>query len=94
MVTFVALHWRTQEDVERGMEVFEANSEKFKKAKGFVSRQVLRSRSDPYKITTVTTFETMEDYESFFKIDPNRLNKQRSPEDPAELDIYDLVSSV
>ncbi len=94
MVTLVAVHYYKGERLERGMKSFSANDERTKAAKGFVSRQVLRSKNDPTKIATVTTFETMEDYEALFNIDPKRYNRSRTPEDPVELDIYEVISSI
>ncbi len=90
MVTLVAVHWVKPEDIDSRMELFLANSKK--KAKGLISRQVLRSKSDPNKITTVTNFETMKDFENFFHIDPKRLNRGRTKEDPTDLDIYEDIS--
>lgn len=98
MVTLVALHWMTREQLKKGLEAFEQNSERAKTAKGFVSRLVLRSRSDPNKYTTVTTWETWEDYERF-QNDPNRAVAHRDPKAPPlfvklERDVYDVVSDV
>ncbi len=97
MVTLIAEHWATPESVERGMEAFNRNTEQLRNTKGFVSRQVLRSRTDPYKYTTVTTFETLEDYETFMKgIEQRRA--QRDPNAPKlflgeKLEGYDILTS-
>ncbi len=98
MVTLVAEHWGTPESAEKGIEAFKSNTEKLKNNKGFVSRQVLRSRTDPYKYTTVTTFETLEDYESFMSGIMQR-RSQRDPKAPTvfigeKLEGYDVVASV
>ena len=53
--------------VEKGLEAFRRNSERLKGTEGFVSRSVLRSRVDPYKLTTVTTFATVEAYNEFMR---------------------------
>lgn len=90
MVTLVAIHWVKPEDFEDRMKLFKANSKK--KAKGLISRQILQSKNDPHKITTVTNFETMQDFENFFHIDPKRLNRGRTKEDPTDLDIYEDIT--
>ena len=90
MVTLVAIHWLEPGDPKGQMEAFLRNSKR--QAKGLLSRQILRSRNDPNKITTVTVFETYDDYESFFHIDPKRLDRPRTPDDPTELDVYDDIT--
>ncbi len=90
MVSLVAIHWLAPGDPKGQMEAFLRNSKK--QAKGLVSRQILRSRNDPNKITTVTNFETYEDYKAFFNIDPKRLDRPRTPDDPTELDVYDDIT--
>ncbi len=92
MVTLVALHWMDPEQKEGGLEAFRSNTERAKKARGFVSRLVLKSTSDPKLYTTVTTWETMEDYENF-QNDPNR--PRRDPNAPPlfaklERDVYEV----
>ena len=67
MVTLIAEHWGDAAAMEEGIEAFKKNSERLRETKGLVSRSVLRSQVDPYKITTVTTFATQEDYEAFVK---------------------------
>ena len=67
MITSIAEHWGTPESGDKGMEAFKRNTERLKKTEGVVSRQVLRSLTDPGKYTTVTTFKTKEDYEEFVK---------------------------
>jgi len=96
MVTLVALHWMTSEQMKRGFEAFKSNTERSKKAKGFVSRLILKSTSDPEKYTTVTTWESMEDYENF-QNDPNRPVAHRDPNAPPlfaklERDVYEVVT--
>ena len=100
MVSLVALHWMTTpEQMERGFGAFRANSERAKTAKGFVSRVILKSTSDPAKYTTVTTWETMEDYESFQKAGAAARPAQRDPNAPSmfeklERDVYEVVTDL
>lgn len=67
MITLIAEQWGDPSVVEKGREVFRQNSERLKRAEGFVSRSVLRSRLDPYKLTTLTTFATVEAYHEFMR---------------------------
>ena len=90
MVSLVAIHWLEPGDPKGQMEAFLQNSKR--QAKGIISRQILRSRNDPNKITTVSTFESFEDYENFFHIDPKRLDRPRTTDDPTELDVYDDIT--
>ena len=67
MITLIAEHWGDASVIEKGMEAFRRNSERLKGTEGFISRSVLRSRVDPYKLTTVTTFATVEAYNEFMR---------------------------
>ena len=78
MVTLIADHWLKAENAERGGDIFSKNTERLKSGKGFVSRLVIRSLEDPTKITTVTTWETREDYDAFMK----ELEEGRRKRDP------------
>ncbi|MFQ5872227.1 MAG: antibiotic biosynthesis monooxygenase family protein [Dehalococcoidia bacterium] len=78
MITLVAEHWITPEFMDGAMKVFRDNTEKPKEGGGFVSRLVLKSLSDPSKITTVTTWKTEEEYQKFMAA----LEKGRAQQDP------------
>ena len=78
MVTLVAEHWIKPEFMDGSMKVFRDNTEKLRKGGSIVSRLVLRSMSDPSKITTVTTWKEKEDYQKFMA----ELEKSRAQQDP------------
>ena len=89
MVTLVALHWMGATKQKEGLKAFKDNSDRAKKAKGFVSRLILKSTTNPSLWTTVTTWETMDDYNNF-QNDPNRPKHDPSKPlfDKLERDVY------
>lgn len=78
MVTLVAEHWVEAKSVDQAIEVFRQYTERLKQGKDLVSRLVLRSMSDPTKITTITTWKTAEAYQEFMA----QLEKARAQQDP------------
>ncbi len=95
MITLVALHWMGPDKKERGMGAFRSNTERAKSAKGFVSRLALKSTTDPELWTTVTTWESMDDYNNF-QNDPNRPKPDPNiPHfDKLERDVYEVDESL
>ena len=67
MITLIAEHWSDPDGIERGTDAIKNNTQNLKNTKGLISRMVLKSEIDPYKITTVTTFADRESYENFVK---------------------------
>ena len=65
MVTMITLHYLAKENREQAMELLKKNTELAENAKGLISRQVFISINDPLKGYSVTSWETMEDLESF-----------------------------
>lgn len=78
MVTLVAEHWFKPESVDRAIETFRQYSERLSEGDSFASRLVLRSMSDPTKITTITTWETEDAYHKFMA----ELAKTQASRDP------------
>ena len=99
MITLIAEHWGDAGSIDRGMEAFKKNSENLKATKGLVSRMVLKSDVDPYKITTVTTFASREDYEAFVN-SVNERNAERAREGRPplfkgeKLEGYEVLASI
>ena len=95
MITLVALHWMGPDKKERGLGAFRSNTDRARKARGFVSRLALESTTDPTLWTTVTTWETMEDYNDF-QNDPNRPKPDPSNPhfDKLERDVYEVDESL
>jgi len=71
MVTMITLHLIAKENREQAMALLKKNTALAKKAKGFVSRQVLFSVNDPLKGYSITTWKTREDMEAF-RVNPER----------------------
>src|SRR5207253_7138874 len=67
MITRIALHVLSAENKDRAIALLDRNTEAIRKAKGFVSRDVYFSRTDPMTNYCVTTFETQEDWDNYFK---------------------------
>ena len=98
MITLIAEHWGDPTVVEKGMEAFRRNSEKLKGTKGFVSRSVLRSKVDPYKYTTVTTFASAEAYDEFMQALHERVTQRAREGTPPlfkgeKLEAYEVLLS-
>jgi heme-degrading monooxygenase HmoA len=98
VITLIAEHWGDPMVVEKGMEAFRRNSEKLKGTKGFVSRSVLRSRVDPYKYTTVTTFASAEAYDEFMRALHERVTQRAREGTPPlfkgeKLEAYEVLLS-
>jgi heme-degrading monooxygenase HmoA len=67
MVTMINLHIVNPEQRERAMWLLKTNTELARGAKGFVSRNIYFSVSDPLKGYSIATWETREDMETFLK---------------------------
>jgi heme-degrading monooxygenase HmoA len=74
MITLIADHWVKPDFMDGAMKAFEDNTDKGT----HVHRLVLRSQDDPSKITTVTTWETQEEYQKFM----DRLKEIYAKQDP------------
>jgi heme-degrading monooxygenase HmoA len=72
MVTLVTLHVVHEPNRERALWLLRRNTELARRAKGFVSREVLFSTQEPSKGYSITTWESEEDMDRFL----------RSPERP------------
>jgi len=96
MITLIAEHWIRPEFLDQTMEVFTENSEKLMARGDLVSRLVLRSQSEPTKITTVSTWKSAQGYQQFM----DDLEKKRAacaPDTPEvmadeRLEGYEVVS--
>ena len=95
MITLIALHWMGPDKKERGLNAFRHNSSRATKAKGFISRLALESTTDSELWTTVTTWETMDDYNNF-QNDPNK--PKSDPNNPhfdkLERDVYEVNNTL
>jgi len=65
LITLIAEHWSDPNGIGKGTEAIKNNTQNLKNIKGLISRIVLKSEIDPYKITTVTTFADKSSYENF-----------------------------
>ena len=57
MITHIVYHWVLPDQIERAKELFEANGRVIREIPGFVSRQILRSQSDPLKWAAANTWQ-------------------------------------
>ena len=73
MVTMINLHIVNPQQRDRAIWLLKKNTELARKAKGFVSRHIYFSTTDPLRGYSIATWETREDMENFLK----------SPERPA-----------
>jgi heme-degrading monooxygenase HmoA len=71
MVTMITLHLVEKENRGQAMALLKKNTELAKRAKGFVSRQVVFSVNDSLKGYSITTWKTREDLEAF-RVNPDR----------------------
>ena len=67
MITMVTLHIVNADAREQALVLLKKNTELARKAKGFVSRDILFAQTDPLKGYSITTWETREDMERFLK---------------------------
>ncbi len=65
MITRITLHIVNEANKEHAYELLRVNTELARKAKGFVSRDVLFSLQDPLKGYSITSFETKADLDAF-----------------------------
>ena len=71
MITRIALHVIDPENRDRAIDLLNRNTERMKSAKGFVSRAVYYSTTDPNTSYCVSTFQSHQDWDDYFKL-PNR----------------------
>lgn len=71
MVTMITLHIINEEHREQAIALLKKNTELSRKAKGFISRDILFSVDDPLKGYSITTWETRENLENF-RVSPER----------------------
>ena len=60
MITIVAEHTVKSDKLNEAFKIFDNISETITKAEGFISRQILISKKDPFKITTISTWLSQE----------------------------------
>ncbi len=66
-ITVIAHHWADPDLQEKADQRLQANTELAHRIQGFQRRQVLHSREDPTKLTTVTTWGNMEGYDAWYE---------------------------
>ena len=71
MFTTVSIHKMIPGKEEGAIEMFSINTRIARKLEGFIGRDILIAVDDPLKITTVTSWETMEQLQAF-KTNPDR----------------------
>ena len=89
MVTMVTLHIVVEENREQAVALLKKNTELARKAKGFISRQILFSVNDPLKGYSITTWETREDLRTFAS-SPERPPLEYEGE---ERQVYEITST-
>lgn len=67
MITLITLHIVNEENRDKAMWLLKKNSELARKAKGFISRDIMFSKKDPLKGYSITTWETEQDMDNFLK---------------------------
>jgi heme-degrading monooxygenase HmoA len=67
MITLITLHIVHEENREKAIWLLKKNTELARKAKGFISRDILFSKKDASKGYSITTWETEEDMDRFLK---------------------------
>jgi heme-degrading monooxygenase HmoA len=65
MITMINLHMVNPEQRDRAIWLLKRNTELARKAKGFISRQIFFSTSNPLKGYSIATWETRADMEAF-----------------------------
>ena len=65
MLAVIVQHYVLPEFLQEAETLIRTNGRRMRSFHGFVSRQTLRSHSDPFKITTVTCWERREDREGW-----------------------------
>ncbi len=60
MITIVAEHDVKSGKLDQAFNIFDKITETITKAEGFISRQILISKQDPSKITTISTWISQE----------------------------------
>ncbi len=95
MFTTVRHHWVKEGLLDAALETFGKATEIAKKEKGFVSRHILVSVTDPIKVLTLTTWETRKDLEAWSR-SPNRhglLSAAPPRFERIETDIFGVVKT-
>lgn len=65
MIGVLTHHWAKPDKIDEASKLLARNGEAQGKARGFVSRQTLFSRSDPTNITTLVVWTTHDIYEAW-----------------------------
>ena len=65
MFTTVSIHEMVPGTEQRAIEMFSIGTRIARKLEGFISRDILIAVDDPLKLTTVTSWQTMEQLEAF-----------------------------
>ncbi len=96
MITVVALHWLDPKKREEGIATMRGISETAKGAKGLVSRFVLISTTNPDLWTTVTVWQTKEDYRNYWDgpTRPKRPANVPAPFARMDIDVYEVDNSM
>ncbi len=71
MFTTISVHWLNEGQQNATMDIFKTNTVLARKQEGFISRDILIAVDDPMKITTVTSWQTKEQLETWAK-NPDR----------------------
>ena len=79
MIGVLTHHWAKPDTVDEASKLLDRNGEAQSKAPGFISRQTLRSRSDPTKITTLVVWTTNDIYDAW-RASPERAVAMRGAE--------------
>lgn len=67
MITMINLHIVNPEERDRAIRLLKRNTEVARKAKGFVSREIFFSTTDPLRGYSIATWQTRKDMEEFLK---------------------------
>ncbi len=89
MITFIVEHIVKEGHEKQAQKIVEHVTGTMKGKSGLVFRQVLRSQKDPRKVTTVVSWQSMADYESY--------RKSRGPRTPEivaeEMKHFDVMTA-
>ena len=76
MITIVAEHEVKPDKLGEAFKIFDKISKTQTKAEGFISRQILISKKDPSKITTIATWISQEARDKWRETHPTSINSR------------------
>ena len=94
MITAIVHHYALPDRLQEAETRILGNGRKMRGFDGFVSRQTLRSQSDPLKITTVTLWQSNEDRERWDQSPERRQARESSVNPwtkPPEPEFFDVI---